>query len=81
MKLKPPFDELKDAVEQASYEHHCPADKKNHKSVFINEYEGGSIKKSLEIQFGEIDCDIRFKKFQKLTNILLIYRWLLSDYY
>ena len=35
MKLKIPFDEIKDAIEQASFEHHYLIDKKSHKMVFI----------------------------------------------
>lgn len=39
MKLKLSFDELKDAIEQSSVEHHYFIDKKNSKIIFISEYE------------------------------------------
>lgn len=47
MKLKIPFDEIKDAIKGASFEHHYLIDKKNHKIVFISEVED-DYKKKLE---------------------------------
>lgn len=39
MKLKIQFDEIKEAIEEASYERHYIIDKKNHKIILISEYE------------------------------------------
>lgn len=50
MKLKIPFEEIKDAIEQASYEHHYLIDKKNHKIVFISEIEDDYEKKLEEVE-------------------------------
>ncbi len=50
MKLKIPFNELKDAIEQASYEHHYLIDQKNHKIIFISEYEDDYEKKLEEVE-------------------------------
>ncbi len=50
MKLKIPFDELKDAIEQASYEHHYLVDTKNHKIIFISEHEDEPEKKLEEVE-------------------------------
>lgn len=50
MKLKTPFNELKDAIEQASYEHHYLIDRKNHKVIFISEYEDDYEKKLEEVE-------------------------------
>jgi hypothetical protein len=50
MKLKIEFDEIKDAIEQASYEHHFLIDKKNHKIVFISEVEDDYEKKLEEVE-------------------------------
>ncbi|MBI2548733.1 hypothetical protein HYW21_05270 [Candidatus Woesearchaeota archaeon] len=50
MKLKIPFNEIKDAIEQASYEHHYFIDKKNQKIVFISEVEDEHEKKLDEVE-------------------------------
>lgn len=50
MKLKIPFEEIKDAIEQASYEHHYLIDKKNHEIVFISEVEDDYEKKLEEVE-------------------------------
>ena len=50
MKLKILFDELKDAIERASYKHHYLIDKKNHKIVFISEYKDDYKKKLEEVE-------------------------------
>ncbi len=50
MKLKINFEELKDAIEQASYEYHYLIDKKNHKIVFISELEDKYEKKLEEVE-------------------------------
>ena len=39
VKLKIPFENIKDAIDMASYEHHYFIDKKNHSIVFISEIE------------------------------------------
>lgn len=56
MRLKIPFDEIKDAIEQASYEHHYLIDKKNHKIVFISELEGDYEKKLEEAENDNFIC-------------------------
>ena len=50
MKLKIPFEEIKTAVEQASYGHHYLIDRKNHQIVFINEIENDYEKKLAEVE-------------------------------
>ncbi len=50
MKLRIPFDEIKDAIEQASYEHHYLIDKKNHQIFFISELENDYEKKLEEVE-------------------------------
>src|SRR3989339_240424 len=56
MKLKIPFDEIKDAIEQASYEHHYFIDKKNQKIVFISEVEDVHEKKLEEVENDDFIC-------------------------
>lgn len=50
MKLKIKFDELKDAIELASFEHHYLIDKKNNHIIFISEYEDNPEKKLEEME-------------------------------
>jgi len=50
MKIKIPFNELNDVIELASSEHHYLIDKKNHKIVFISEYEDEHEKKLEEVE-------------------------------
>ncbi len=50
MNLKIPFEEIKTAVEQASYEHHYLIDKKHHKMVCISEIEDDYEKKLAEVE-------------------------------
>ncbi|MBI5066001.1 hypothetical protein HZA97_07220 [Candidatus Woesearchaeota archaeon] len=50
MKLKIPFDEIKDALETASFEHHCFVDKSRHEIVFISECEDGYEKNLKKVE-------------------------------
>ena len=50
MKLKIPFNELEDAIELASSEYHYLIDQKNHKIVFISEYEDEHEKNLEEVE-------------------------------
>ena len=50
MKLKISFNEIKDAIEQASYEHHYLIDKKNHTLIFVSELEDDYEKKLKEVE-------------------------------
>jgi len=50
MKLKILFDDIKDAIEQASHERHYLIDKKNHKIVLISEIEDDYEKKLEEVK-------------------------------
>ncbi|MEW5897203.1 MAG: UPF0158 family protein [Nanoarchaeota archaeon] len=52
MKLKILFDDLKDAFEQSSVEHHYFIDKKDHQIIFISEYEDNP-----EAKLEELDND------------------------
>ena len=50
MRLRIPFNEIRDAIEHASYEHHYLIDTKKHTIVFISEYEDDHEKKLEDIE-------------------------------
>ncbi|MBD3203183.1 hypothetical protein GF327_02735 [Candidatus Woesearchaeota archaeon] len=54
MKLKIPFFDILDAFENASYENHYFIDTKNHKIIFISEYETDSEKRYEELNPEEV---------------------------
>lgn len=63
MKLKIPFDELKDAIEQSSVEHHYFIDKKKHQIIFISEYEDNP-----EAKLEELDNDNFISLPERMPN-------------
>lgn len=50
MKIKILFEDIKDAIESASFEHHYLIDKDKNEIVFISEYEGDYEKKLEEVE-------------------------------
>ena len=71
MKLKIPFEEIKDAIEQASFEHYYLIDKNNHKIIFISEYEDDYEKKLERVNddnFIEIPSKMLDEDFQVMQS-------------
>jgi hypothetical protein len=79
MKLKIPFNEIKDAIESARYENHYIIDKKKNKIIFISEIEADYTQKLEETEGKNFIC-IQPKLPQEDFDIMHSFLYELQDF-